>query len=86
MLALSVADPMPVRGTDAPRPAVHAVRELDESGLDALFAAAIEATEEAIVNALFAARSLSTVKPPGVLHAIDAAYVAARFARRDRLA
>ncbi len=86
VLALSVADPMPVRGTDAPRPAVHAVRELDESGLDALFAAAIEATEEAIVNALFAARSLSTVKPPGVLHAIDAAYVAARFARRDRLA
>jgi L-aminopeptidase/D-esterase-like protein len=61
---------------------VHASRELDASRLDAMFAAAIEATEEAIVNALFAARSLSTVKPRGTLHAIDADFVAARLARR----
>jgi L-aminopeptidase/D-esterase-like protein len=61
---------------------VHATRELDALQLDAMFTAAIEATEEAIVNALFAARSLSTVKPRGTLHAIDARAVAARFARR----
>jgi D-aminopeptidase len=79
VLAFSVADAAPVPGLDGGRPAVRSVRELDESGLDAVFEAAIQATEEAIVNALFAARSLSTVKPPGVLHAIDRARVAALF-------
>ncbi|MCA3179089.1 MAG: P1 family peptidase [Burkholderiaceae bacterium] len=82
VLALSVADPRPALGLSAPRPPVHATRELDASRLDAVFTAAIEATEEAIVNALFAARSLSTVKPRGTLHAIDAEAVAVRFARR----
>jgi D-aminopeptidase len=80
---MSVADPRPALGLSAPRSPLHATRELDASQLDAVFTAAIEATEEAIVNALFAARSLSTVKPRGTLHAIDAEAVAARFARRD---
>jgi L-aminopeptidase/D-esterase-like protein len=80
VLAFSVADPAPAVGVLAERPAVRSVRELDERHLDAVFEAAIEATEEAIVNALFAARSLSTVKPPGVLHAIDRAFVASLFA------
>jgi D-aminopeptidase len=84
VLALSVSDPTPVPGLDGTRPPVHSVRELDESGLDAAFGAAIEATEEAIVNALFAARSLSTVKPPGLLHAIDRAWVASLFAAPGR--
>jgi len=83
VLAFSVADPAPAVGVLADRPAVRSVRELDERHLDAVFEAAIEATEEAIVNALFAARSLSTVKPPGVLHAIDRAFVASLFERRD---
>jgi D-aminopeptidase len=77
VLAFSVADPMPAHGVLAPRAAQRTARELDESRLDALFEAAIEATEEAIVNALFAARSLSTIKPPGVLHTLDPAAVAA---------
>lgn len=81
VLAFSVADPAPAVGVLAERPAVRSVRELDERHLDAVFEAAIEATEEAIVNALFAARSLSTVKPTGVLHAIDRAFVASLFER-----
>jgi L-aminopeptidase/D-esterase-like protein len=76
VLALSVADPRPALGLSAARPPVHASRELDASRLDAMFAAAIEATEEAIVNALFAAAAMSTIRPPGVLHAIDREAVA----------
>jgi D-aminopeptidase len=79
VLAFSVADPVVAVGVGADRPATRSVRELDERHLDVVFEAAIEATEEAIVNALFAARSLSTVKPPGVLHEIDRAFVASLF-------
>jgi D-aminopeptidase len=71
MLALSVAEPLPARGVSAPRPLLHAPRQLDESQLDPLFEAAVEATEEAIVNALFAAAAMSTIRPPGILHRID---------------
>jgi D-aminopeptidase len=76
MLALSVAEPLPARGVTSPRPWAHAPRQLDESWLDGLFEAAVEATEEAIVNALFAAAAMSTIRPPGVLHAIDREAVA----------
>jgi D-aminopeptidase len=44
---------------------------LDESALDPVYEATIQATEEAIMNALFAAQSMPTHKPKGTLHALD---------------
>jgi L-aminopeptidase/D-esterase-like protein len=36
-----------------------------------VYEATIQATEEAIMNALFAAQSMPTHKPHGTLHALD---------------
>ena len=44
---------------------------LDEAALDPVYEATVQATEEAILNAMFAARSMPTHKPPGTLQALD---------------
>ena len=45
---------------------------LNEGLLDPIYLAAVEAVEEAVINALIAAESMFTVKPPGLIcRAID---------------
>ena len=50
---------------------MHSTEVLDESALDPVYEATVQATEEAILNAMFAAQSMPTHKPPGMLHALE---------------
>lgn len=78
-LAFSVADPGPMPQQDSP---MLTRRMLNPEILDPLYLAAVEAVEEAVVNALVAGEDVATVKPPGrICHAIDTAALAAVFAR-----
>lgn len=70
-LAFSTANAREARGVTSPRAPVHTTQVLDESALDSVYEATIQATEEAILNALFAAQSMPTHKPQGMLHALD---------------
>ncbi len=68
-LAFSTADPAPM--PQRAGPILHR-RELNMDGLDPVYLAAVEATEEAVVNALVAGEDTPTVKPPGrICRAID---------------
>jgi len=72
-LAFSTANAREARGVIRPGPTFHTVQALDESALDPVYEATVQATEEAILNALFAAQSMPTHKPQGLLHALDSA-------------
>lgn len=77
-LALSVANPglMP----DA-APAVATRQELNIDLIDPLYLAAVEAVEEAVVNAIVAGEDVATVKPAGhICRAIDTGRLAGIFA------
>jgi L-aminopeptidase/D-esterase-like protein len=68
-LAFSTANPIPLarlaRGA-------HDYRFLSDDEFDKLYMAAVEATEEAIANALAATEDMTTLRPPGkVCRAID---------------
>jgi len=68
-------------GTAAPGEAMTTVRELSPDHLDPIYLAAVEAVDEAVVNAIVAGEDTPTVKPPGgVCRAIDTARLAALFA------
>ncbi len=56
-LAFTTASPPPARR----RPEVITVSMLQNSGMDPLFSAAVQATEEAIVNAMIAAQTMSGI-------------------------
>ena len=76
-LAFSVADPGPMPQDDGP---MQTRRMLNPEGLDPLYLAAVEAVEEAVVNALVAGEDVPTVKPRGAIcRAIDTAALAALF-------
>lgn len=76
-LALSVADPGPLPQDDGP---ILTRRELNGEFVDPLYLAAVEAVEEAIVNALVAAESAVAIKPRGhLVQAIDTERLAALF-------
>lgn len=81
-LAFSVADPQPMpqlAGYETTR------TELNPEHLDPLYLAAVEAVEEAVVNALVAGEDVPTVKPRGLTcRAIDTAALAALFATDGR--
>lgn len=70
-VALSTAHPLPAAGVTPRGSLVHATAVLDEAGLDAVYEATVQATEEAVLNALFAAESMPTHRPPGLLERID---------------
>ena len=77
-LAFSTANPGLMPTDDAP---IITRRELNGELIDPIYLAAVEATEEAIINALVAADSATAVKPRGtVVHAIDTHRLAALFA------
>jgi D-aminopeptidase len=68
-LAFSVANPCPMPQLMKPRVSLDV---LNNEQLDPLYLAAVEAVEEAVVNAMVAADSMTTVRPPGKLcRAID---------------
>ena len=72
MLAFSVANPVALPPLGQPQPYDFAMRHLNDAHCDVVYAAAVQAVEEAIVNAMVAAQSVATIKPPGqLLCAID---------------
>ncbi|PLL12222.1 aminopeptidase [Tabrizicola sp. TH137] len=74
-LAFSVADPGEVAGP------FRTVREVRDEGLDPVYLAAVEAVEEAVVNAIVAGEDVVAVKPAGrIVPGIDRARLAALFA------
>ncbi len=61
----------------------HDYRFLADEEFDAFYMAAVEATEEAVVNAMAAAEDMTTLRPPGKLcRAIDMGALAALVALR----
>lgn len=81
-LAFSVADPQPMPQLAG---VVRTRRELNPEHLDPLYLAAVEAVEEAVVNALVAGEDVPMVKPRGqVCRAIDTAALAALFSGSGR--
>jgi len=76
-LALSVADMGPM-----PQEAAALLNEsvLNQEWLDPLYLAAVEAVEEAVINALVAGEDTPSVKPPGLMvRAIDTEHLRALF-------
>ena len=72
MLAFSVANELYLPAIGEPQPHSFRTEWLNEPHLDDLYRAATEAIEESVLNALLAAESVATIKPPGrVLRAID---------------
>lgn len=82
-LAFSVANTMELPPLGEQR---QQFEYLNPGLLDELYLAAIEATEEAVVNALVAAESMTTFKPPDLIcRAIDHQALCAIMARNGRL-
>jgi D-aminopeptidase len=72
MLAFSVANPVYLPAIGEPQPRTFEAQWLNDAHCDELYAAAVAAIEEAILNALLAARSVPTFKPAGhTLEALD---------------
>ena len=81
-LAFSTANPQPITlRSDA----LRTMAELHPDHLDAVYLAAVEAVDEAVVNALVAGEDAPTVKPRGAIcKAIDHERLAAIFAADQR--
>jgi D-aminopeptidase len=72
MLAFSVANPIYLPAIGEPQPHSFCAEWLNDAHCDAVYQPAVQATEEAILNALIAAESVPAVRPPGrILTAID---------------
>lgn len=77
-LALSTANPGPMPGA---APALVHREELNIELIDPIYLAAVEAVEEAVVNAIVAGEDVATVKPEGrICPAIDTGRLAGIFA------
>ena len=71
-LAFSTANELLLPGMSAPQPRSYQLTFINEHHLDLVYEATVQAIEEAIINAMIAAESMTTVKPAGlVLEAID---------------
>jgi D-aminopeptidase len=72
MLAFSVANPIYFPGIGENQPRCFSAEWLNDAHCDRVYQEAVAAVEEAILNALLAARSVPTYKPPGfTLEAIN---------------
>ena len=72
MLAFSVANGLDFPGMGGEHPESYKMEFMSDHFCDDLYGAAVQAVEEAIINAMIAAESVPTVKPPGyTLDAID---------------
>ncbi|MCP4752086.1 MAG: P1 family peptidase [Proteobacteria bacterium] len=71
-LAFSVANDIGLPGLLAEHPPIVTLNHIDDHYLDSVYTATVQSIEEAILNAMIAAESMTTVKPPGlVLEAVD---------------
>ncbi len=71
-LAFSTANDAALTIFPREQPAIHAMDAVDNHYLDDIFRAVVRAVEEAIINAMVAAESMTTVKPAGyTVDAID---------------
>lgn len=71
-LAFSTANEIELPGMMQEQPDSFGLEFINEYHLDTVFEATVQAIEEAIINAMIAAESMTTVKPPGyTLEAID---------------
>ena len=69
-LAFSTANPLALPGRAPP---IWQLEALDDDSFDPVYEAAVDSTEEAVLNALLAAEDTPTLKPPGkVARALDA--------------
>lgn len=85
ILAFSTANPTHFPAIGDTQPHSFQAAWLNEAHLDGVYGPAVDAVEEAILNALVAAESVPTIKPPGeVLQAIDHAELAAVMRRYGR--
>ena len=87
MLAFSVANDrtMGQRGTEDP-PYLQTMMSVDDHWLDGVYEAAVQATEEAIINALVAAETVPLIKPAGKSWtALDHDQLRAIMAKYNRL-
>lgn len=64
-LAFSTANDMPLAGVTADQELFRSLTCLNDHYLDDAYSAAVQAIEEAVVNAMVAAESMATIKPPG---------------------
>ena len=72
MLAFSVANPITMPPLGSEQPLLFSTQTLNDAHCDPLFLGAVQAVEEAIINAMVAAESMPLIKPAGgTLHAID---------------
>ena len=77
-LAFSTANRGPLPQLAGPR---RTLETINDEYFDAIYLAAVEAIEEAVVNAMLAAEDMTTLRPAGlVCRAIDAERLSALFA------
>jgi D-aminopeptidase len=86
MIAFSVANPIYLPAIGETQPFTMHYESLNDAHCDEIYPHAIDAIEEAVVNALFAAETIPTFKPRGLqLTAIDKDALVALLARHGRL-
>jgi D-aminopeptidase len=85
-LAFSVANDIGAVPASQPQPAFHSLEFIDDAHCDLVYQATVQAVEEAVINAMLAARDMSSVKPPGrTFEAIDAEALRAVMRKYGRL-
>lgn len=86
VLAFSVANEIDIPALGQHQPACFEGEYLNEAHLDVVYQAAVQAVEEAIINAMVAAETMAVVKPAGyALPAIDHDKLCAIMAKYNRL-
>lgn len=71
-LAFSIANDIEFPGIMSEQPPSYSMEYINDHYFDDIYDAAVQAVEEAVVNAMIAAESMATIKPPGyTLEAID---------------
>ena len=85
-LAFSVANDIGAVPASQPQPALHSFEFIDDAHCDLVYQATVQAVEEAVINAMLAARDMSSVKPAGrTFEAIDAEALRAVMRKYGRL-
>jgi D-aminopeptidase len=86
MLAFSVANPHYLPAIGEPQPFTLPYESLNDAHCDEVFPQVVDAVEEAILNALLAAETIPTFKPPGfLLTAIDKPALLELLARHGKI-
>jgi D-aminopeptidase len=87
ILAFSVANEIYLPAIGEPQPHSFRAEWLNDAHLDHIYRATVDAIEESVLNALIAAESVPTIKPPGLtLKAIDHAELLGVLRRYGKIA